>query len=192
MKMVIIYPVYLLIVSLNTYILEFKNRFKIDSIYASKLWIQNNIPNGSKIILDGGYVPRLLKSDSQIYNMYLQNSKFDKSQGKRYKIELNMKKKHYYYIDYIKFKTQDLISNYSLNEKNVIKQNSNVYNLDEYKKMGFTYLLISSNYYERFFQDSNYKSIGDYYKSILTSQNTKYIFDSSSGFKGGIVTIVKL
>jgi len=138
-----------------------------DTRIVSRNWIESNISDGTKILLDKYYVPHLVRTEKQV-DFLLENMIADvyfKSYQK------DMPRTTSYWIEHLPIAItsdeMEVTDNGELVQPELLTP-------EEYAKNGFEYVVLSEGTYSRFFVDEKYKEIRDYYQSFFSFGETVY------------------
>lgn len=161
-----------------------KDQQSPDTRIEARNWIEENIPDGTKILLDKWYTPYLVRTKEQVEYL-LENKVSDvyfKSKQK------SMPRTVAYWIEFIQVEIDSY--NYGLTSDGFVKQ-PDLLTPEEYAKNGFEYVVLSEETYGRFFMDEQYKEISDYYQLFFSIGSMVYQIDGEYR-PGPKITILKL
>lgn len=156
-----------------------------DTRIESRKWIEENIPDGTRIILDKYYVPHLIHSEEQIrYLIENPGSNIDFSI-----LEIGLPNTTYYWAEHLPIAVNSM--EYGSTDDGLVVQ-PDLFTPADYAEQGFQYIVLSDWTYARFSADTRYENIQKYYETFLNNCDVVYEIENTNGHPGPRITILSL
>ena len=170
-------------------LVNLSNRRLPDTRIEARYWIEDNIPNSSRIILDKFYVPHLLRTKEQVQMALDEVRRIDPSEGRQLALELEMPRQISYWIEVVPI-IVDSRESY-LNQDGSIAQ-PELITPQQYADRGFDYVILSSGTYSRFNSDARYQVVVDFYRSFFEHGELIYEIKGDESRLGPTISIIKI
>ena len=155
-----------------------------DTRIEARHWIEANVPDGSKILLDVMYVPHLVRSKEQVEYILNHPGSGDIPSSR----ELAMPRKISFWVENLPISIDS--REHGLTADGRVRQ-PDLLTPAEYFAAGFEYVVLSAGTYERFSYDPRYEQLKEYYLSFFTQAEIIYEINSD-GRPGPKITILRL
>jgi hypothetical protein len=165
-------------------LMESAHRTLPDTRIEARRWIEANVPNGSRVLLDKHEVPYLVRSREQVECILSHLNGKDRPFG----CVLDMPRTVFYWAENLPVAV-DSRETGRTDDGRVMQPR--LPTPAEYAAAGFEYVVLSAGTYERFFYDSRYKQVREYYQSLFAQADVVYEVDGNRR-PGPKITILRL
>jgi hypothetical protein len=165
-------------------LMELAHRTLPDTRIEARRWIEANVPNGSRVLLDKHEVPYLVRSREQVDYILSRLGGKDRPFG----CVPDMPRTVFYWAENLPVAVDSRETGRTADGRVVQPR---LPTPAEYAAAGFEYVVLSTGTYERFFKDARYKQVQEYYQSFFAQADVVHEIDGNRR-PGPKITILKL
>jgi hypothetical protein len=165
-----------------------------DSRILSRLWIEQNIPEGSRIAMDRAYVPVLVRTTNQV-QADLKSAKLSGSQFKvkALEVEAGIDTHHSrYWIDYLQVPLAKSEESVGFGSSQPLKV-ENLPSASRLKEWGVSHIILSESIYGNFFTpDNDFPLLKQYYSELLKFGHIEFDSRAVSAVRGPRIIVLRI